>query len=130
MTEDRKWIDTRHNTRIRDTTNQFYGATNARNETHQYVTQVTSRTDVSRTRKSVASLEFSVHPTISRQFCKLASFSPAPEKISISSSETPRKMRKRRVKTQGSAVSVMSIAAAILPGERNRYAMFLCLENS
>ena len=39
-------------------------------------------------------------------------------------------MRKRRVNTHGSAVTDMSMAAAILPGERNRYAMFLCVENS
>jgi len=87
---------------------------------------VTSKTDVSSTRNSSGSLESSDHPTCSRQLTVLASFSPAPAKIPTSSSERPRKMRKSRVKTQGSVVMLISIAAAILLGERKRYAMFLC----
>jgi hypothetical protein len=50
----------------------------------------------------------------------LASFSPDVAKLPISSSDTPRQMRNMRVKIHGSCVTVMSMAAAILPGERRR----------
>lgn len=61
---------------------------------------------------------------------ELASFSPAPANNPRSSSDMPRKMRNKRVKTQGSAVTEISIALAILVGDRNRYAMFLWAENA
>jgi hypothetical protein len=37
---------------------------------------------------------------------------------------------KRRVNTQDSAVTEMSMADAMRRGERNRYAMFLCAQNA
>jgi hypothetical protein len=80
----------------------------------------TSSTEVSKTRNRDGSLDSSDQPTISRQLTALASFSPAPANIPSSSSVNPRKMRKRRVKIQGSAVTEISTAAAILLGERNR----------
>jgi len=92
--------------------------------------QVTSNTEVSKTRNCVVSFEFSDHPTISRQFTWFASFSPAPANIPASSSDNPRKIRKRRVNMHGSVVTDMSMAAAILLGERNRYAIFLWAEKA
>lgn len=84
------------------------------------IAQNTSRTLVSSTRNSDGSLLFSLQPTTSRQFIAFASFSPAPANRPMSSSGTPRKMRKRRVNTQLSAVTEMSIAAAMRRGERKR----------
>lgn len=96
----------------------------------QGMVYVTSRTDVSKTRKWVVSLLSSDQPTTSRQFIWLASFSPAPEKRPSSSSDTPRNMRKSRVNTQFSTVTDMSIAAAILLGDMKRYAMLRCAEKA
>lgn len=81
---------------------------------------VISSTVVSKTRNIVESFESSDHPITSRQLWVLASFSPDVAKLPISSSDTPRQMRNMRVKIHGSCVTVMSMAAAILPGERRR----------
>ena len=81
---------------------------------------VTSSMDVSKTRNIVESLASSDQPTTSRQLAEFASFSPAPSKRARSSSVTPRKIRKRRVNTHGSAVTEISTAAAIFPGDRKR----------
>ena len=50
----------------------------------------------------------------------LASFSPRPSKWLSSSSVRPRNIRKRRVKIQFSAVTEMSIAAAMRDGDMKR----------
>ena len=91
---------------------------------------VTSSTEVSKTRKCVWSLDSSDQPTTSRQFIWFASFSPAPEKSPSSSSVTPRNMRNKRVNTQFSTVTEMSIAAAILLGDIKRYAILRCAEKA
>ena len=91
---------------------------------------VISKTDVSSTRNCSRSFASSDQPTISRQLYAFASFSPEPENTPTSSSLSPRKIKNIRVNTQGSRVTVMSIAAAILLGDKNLYAMFLCAEKA
>jgi hypothetical protein len=91
---------------------------------------VISKTDVSSTRNCSLSFASSDQPTTSRQLCAFASFSPAAENTPTSSSLSPRKIKKIRVNMQGSRVTVMSIAAAILLGDKNLYAMFLCAEKA
>lgn len=86
---------------------------------------VISKTDVSSTRNCSRSLASSDHPTTSRQLWAFASFSPDPENTPTSSSLSPRKIKNIRVKIQGSRVTVMSIAAAILLGDKSLYAIFL-----
>jgi len=91
---------------------------------------VTSMIESSRIRNRFGSFISSDHPIISLQLYPLASFSPAPAKLPDSSSFRPRQIRNSRVKTQGSAATVMSIAAAIFAGLRKRYAMFLCRDHA
>jgi len=94
------------------------------------MTYVTSMIESSRIRNRFGSFISSDHPIISLQLYPLASFSPAPAKLPDSSSFRPLQIRNSRVKTQGSAATVMSTAAAIFAGLRKRYAMFLCRDHA
>lgn len=90
---------------------------------------MTSMIESSRIRNKLGSFISSDHPMISLQLNTLASFSPAVAKFPSSSSLSPLQIRNNRVKTQGSACTVISIAAAILAGLKNRYAIFLCRDH-
>lgn len=91
---------------------------------------MTSMMESSRIRNKLGSFISSDHPIISLQLYPFASFSPAPAKLPSSSSLRPLQIRNSRVKTQGSAATVMSIAAAIFAGLKKRYAIFLCRDHA
>jgi len=83
-----------------------------------------SKVVISSTLKKDGSLDNSDHSTVVRQLWPLASFSPEVVNIPISSSDTPRNSKNSRVNMGLSAVIEMSIAADILDGDRNLYAIF------